>query len=177
MKPGAAVNLTGNFIPSRGRGQLYDFIPEKVEIIGEMDSEVWYGSSTAKTISQTSSFQSYPIGGKERREEGEYRPHLHLRPRLMSFAATLRLRSFAKNWLHQYMLVRIPCVAVRPSSLRVTNFLFVGTQFPVHRHSDLDLERLRRRRRSLLCGGTASSYSDYIKLRYAFIPFESQPIK
>jgi len=82
ISTGAAVRVEGQLVDSPAKGQKYDFVAEKLELVGAAD-------------------QSYPL--QKKRHSFEYlREIAHLRPRTNTLGAVNRVRSSIAYAVHKY---------------------------------------------------------------------------
>ncbi len=82
MGTGTAVSLTGNLVPSPGKGQKWEIQVDKIEIIGACP-------------------ENYPLQ-KKRHSDEFLRTIAHLRPRTNKYGAMFRLRSVMQFAVHQF---------------------------------------------------------------------------
>ncbi len=88
LSTGCAVVVSGELVPSQGKGQSVEIQAEAVEVIGWVDDP-----------------EAYPIAKK--RHSFEYlRTQAHLRPRTNTFGAITRVRTTLANAIHNYFFDR-----------------------------------------------------------------------
>ena len=83
ISTGAAIEVTGELVPSPAQGQKFEFHVKSISLIGEADAE------------------TYPLQKKGHTLEF-LREILHLRPRSNTFGAVFRIRSEAANAIHRF---------------------------------------------------------------------------
>ncbi len=84
LSTGCAVIVSGELVPSQGKGQSVEIQAGAVEVVGEVDDP-----------------ETYPIAKK--RHSFEYlRTQAHLRPRTNTFGAITRVRNTLANAIHNY---------------------------------------------------------------------------
>jgi len=79
---GSAIAVTGNLEPSPGKGQQWELVAQKIEIIGDVP-------------------QSYPLQ-KKRHTDEFLRTIAHLRPRTNKYGAMFRIRSELSYQIHTF---------------------------------------------------------------------------
>jgi asparaginyl-tRNA synthetase len=86
LATGCAVSVTGELVPSPGKGQRYEIHAERVELVGAVDDD-------------------YPLQ-KKRHGFDFLRTIAHLRPRTNTIGAVLRVRNAAARAIHDFFQER-----------------------------------------------------------------------
>jgi asparaginyl-tRNA synthetase len=86
LSTGCAVVVSGELVPSQGKGQSVEIQASAVEVVGMVEDP-----------------ETYPIAKK--RHSFEYlRTQAHLRPRTNTFGAITRVRNTLANAIHNFFL-------------------------------------------------------------------------
>jgi len=97
----ASLKVTGNLVPSLGKGQKVEVKATQIEILGDCDPE------------------KYPLQLKNRPSLEYLREIAHLRFRTNTFGAVFRVRHALAYAIHKFFHEKGLCICTRPSLLRV----------------------------------------------------------
>lgn len=120
ITPGACLSIEGQLVLSQGKGQKYEVIARKVEILGVCDGE------------------KYPLQLKNRPSLEYLREHSHLRFRTNTFGAVFRVRHTLSIAVHEFFNQR-GFVYLHSPIITASDAEGAGEMFKV---TTLDLENL-----------------------------------